>query len=55
MQFKQRTLMQIADMICGNFPAETSFFPYRSSSRLTDFFTIVTPTTHTTDRPEITG
>ncbi|AOJ25500.1 hypothetical protein WJ12_11985 [Burkholderia seminalis] len=38
MQFKQRTLMQIADMICGNFPAETSFFPYRSSSRLTDFF-----------------
>lgn len=38
MQFKQRTLMQIADMICGNFPPETSFFPYRSSSRLTEFF-----------------
>lgn len=38
MQFKQRTLMQIADMICGNFPAETSFFVYRSSSRLTEFF-----------------
>lgn len=38
MQFKQRTLMQIADMICGNFPAETSLFVYRSSSRLTEFF-----------------
>jgi hypothetical protein len=38
MQFKQRTLMQIADMICGNFPSETSLFQYRSSSRLTEFF-----------------
>jgi hypothetical protein len=38
MQFKQRTLMQIADMICGNFPAGTSLFVYRSSSRLTEFF-----------------
>ena len=38
MQFKQRTLMQIADMICGNFSAETSLFVYRSSSRLTKFF-----------------
>jgi hypothetical protein len=38
MQFKQRTLMQIADMICGNFPADTSLFVYRSSSRLTEFF-----------------
>lgn len=38
MQFKQRTLMQIADMICGNFEADKSFFLYRSSSRLTEFF-----------------
>ncbi|MEJ8852864.1 hypothetical protein [Variovorax rhizosphaerae] len=38
MEFKQRTLMQIADMICGNFPEEKSFFQYRSSSRLTEFF-----------------
>ncbi|MDF0515838.1 hypothetical protein P0R31_01120 [Bradyrhizobium yuanmingense] len=38
MEFKQRTLMQIADMICGNFNDEESFFEYRSSSRLTEFF-----------------
>ncbi|MFF0759471.1 hypothetical protein ACFYWH_05450 [Streptomyces sp. NPDC003737] len=38
MQFKRRTLAQIADMICGNFPEEESFFVYRSSSRLTEFF-----------------
>lgn len=38
MQFKQRTLMQIADMICGNFEADKSLFVYRSSSRLTEFF-----------------
>jgi hypothetical protein len=39
MQFKQRTLMQIADMICGNFVADKSLFVYRSSSsRLTEFF-----------------
>lgn len=38
MQFKQRTLMQIADMICGNFHIDNSFFVYRSSSRLTEFF-----------------
>lgn len=30
--------MQIADMICGNFPSESTFFPYRSSSFLTEFF-----------------
>jgi len=30
--------MQIADMICGNFEAEKSFFTYRSSSYLTRFF-----------------
>jgi hypothetical protein len=39
MQFKQRTLIQIADMICGNFDQEKSpLFVYRSSSRLTEFF-----------------
>lgn len=30
--------MAIADMICGNFDAEKSFFTYRSSSYLTQFF-----------------
>lgn len=38
MHFKRRTLDQLADMICGNFDQETSVFPYRSSSYLTDFF-----------------
>lgn len=38
MEFKQRTLMQIADMICGNFNLEESYFEYRSSSYLTEFF-----------------
>jgi len=38
MEFKKRTLAQIADMICGNFNNETSFFRYRSSSFLTEFF-----------------
>ena len=38
MKFKRRTLSQLADMICGNYPAEESLFPYRSSSYLTAFF-----------------
>ena len=38
MEFKQRTLLQLADMICGNFKTEESFFQYRSSSYLTEFF-----------------
>lgn len=38
MEFKKRTLMQIANMICGNFKEEESFFRYRSSSHLTEFF-----------------
>lgn len=39
MEFKRRTLMQIADMICGNSnQGETSYFRYRSSSYLTEFF-----------------
>jgi hypothetical protein len=38
MVFKERTLLEIADMICGNFQAEQSLFRYRSSSYLTEFF-----------------
>ncbi|MEJ0096440.1 MAG: hypothetical protein WDN46_24435 [Methylocella sp.] len=41
MEFKKRTLMQIADMICGNAKgdkSEETFFRYRSSSYLTEFF-----------------
>lgn len=38
MEFKQRTLKQIADMICGNFLEKESFFRYRSSSYITEFF-----------------
>lgn len=38
MKFKQRTLMALADMICGNFKQDESFFRYRSSSYLTEFF-----------------
>ena len=38
MQFKEHTLTQIADMICGNFDAGETFFQYRSSSYLTEFF-----------------
>ena len=39
MVFKQRTLAQIADMICGNSKEDAeSFFRYRSSSFLTEFF-----------------
>lgn len=37
-EFQRRTLMQIADMICGNFDAQSSFFVYRSSKYLTEFF-----------------
>ena len=38
MKFRRRTLDELADMICGNFPAESSSFPYRSSSYITRFF-----------------
>ncbi|WP_214107269.1 hypothetical protein [Acrocarpospora catenulata] len=41
MRFQRRTVMQIADMICGNFPHESTFFHYRSSSLLTEFFSDV--------------
>src|SRR2546422_6466340 len=38
MKFKERTIMALADMICGNFKSEESLFVYRSSSNLTRFF-----------------
>ena len=38
MQFKQRTLMQLGDLICGNGNENESFFRYRSSSYLSEFF-----------------
>ena len=38
MEFKNRTLTQLADLICGNFPGEESFFRYRSSKFITEFF-----------------
>jgi hypothetical protein len=36
MKWRQRTLDELAEMICGN--GEGSFFPYRSSSYITRFF-----------------
>lgn len=38
MEFRRRTLRELAELICGNFLAVESFFPYRSSSYLTEFF-----------------
>ena len=38
MEFKKRTLKAIADMICGNYKLDKSYFVYRSSSFLTRFF-----------------
>lgn len=38
MKWRERTLEQIADMVCGNGPADEIFFPYRSSSYITRFF-----------------
>ncbi len=38
MEFKNRTLTQLADLICGNFPGNESFFRYRSSKFITEFF-----------------
>jgi hypothetical protein len=38
MDFKERTLMQIAKLICGNFNEAERLFQYRSSSYLTEFF-----------------
>lgn len=38
MEFKARTLRQLADMICGNGEADQCHFNYRSSSFITEFF-----------------
>ncbi len=38
MKLKKKTINEIADMICGNFESSASFFVYRSSSYLTEFF-----------------
>lgn len=38
MEFKARTLTKLAAMVCGDFPAETTLFQYRSSFYLTQFF-----------------
>jgi hypothetical protein len=38
MAFKDRSVRELADMICGNFESTKSFFRYRSSSYLTEFF-----------------
>lgn len=38
MQFKERTVTQLAHMICGNGDEQTSHFVYRSSMYLTEFF-----------------
>lgn len=38
MDFKQRTLNQLADLVCGNFDADKTLFKYRSSKYLTEFF-----------------
>ncbi|CAN5121598.1 hypothetical protein BH10PSE1_BH10PSE1_13830 [soil metagenome] len=38
MKFKERTLDALADMVVGNGSAETSVFPYRSSSYITRLF-----------------
>lgn len=37
MEFKQRSLMQLAQLICGNGDPNKSLFRYRSSSYLTEF------------------
>jgi hypothetical protein len=38
MDFRNRTIKEIADMICGNFKGDESFFRYPSRSYLTEFF-----------------
>ncbi|ACH40671.1 hypothetical protein Gbem_3679 [Citrifermentans bemidjiense Bem] len=38
MPFKQRTLDSIAEMICGNYDMNTTFFLYRTGGNLTRFF-----------------
>lgn len=36
MRFKRRTVMQLADMICGYFPTRRPFFPYRVRTYVVD-------------------
>ncbi len=38
MKFKNRTISQLSEIICGNQPAAGKYFPYRSSSIITKFF-----------------
>ncbi|MGV9530459.1 hypothetical protein ACWDUG_04695 [Streptomyces cellulosae] len=45
MKFRKRTLEMLGDLICGNLGvadpqvgAEPAYFPYRSSSYITEFF-----------------
>lgn len=38
MRFQRITIRALADMICGNYPQEETFFVYRSSYYLTEFF-----------------
>lgn len=38
MEFRKKTIGQLADMICGNAPDADRFFVYRSSYYLTEFF-----------------
>lgn len=38
MKWKERSIDELADMICGNYDAAITVFPYRSSSGLTRFF-----------------
>jgi len=39
MKWKNRNLRELANIICGNSePGEVSYFRYRSSSYLTEFF-----------------
>lgn len=38
MKLKKKSINEIADMICGNFEIAPSYFVYRSSSCLTEFF-----------------
>lgn len=38
MAFRERTLREIANMICGNYEEAESFFVYRTGGKLTEFF-----------------
>lgn len=54
MKWRERTLDEIADLICGN-TGEDLFFVYRSSSYLTVFSAMLTLTSHMMDRRALTG